>query len=98
QVGSPIPVTVQFETCLSSSCDTVKEVACSVTQDGDAWWVDGFARIERKSGSCTDDCGSVTAECTFEAPEEGGFTLQTDGISVTYVHPGAEALCGFKQP
>src|SRR5690606_38455435 len=97
QAGTPIPITVQFETCLSSSCDTVKEATCSVTQDGEAWSVDGFARIASKGRTCTDDCGRATAVCTFEPPEEGSYTLQADGISVTYVHPSTETLCGSLQ-
>lgn len=53
-------VTALFAGCLSSSCDTLDAVSCSV----DGVRISGEATISSQGNECTDDCGLITAECS----------------------------------
>lgn len=63
-------VVFMFDTCLSSSCDTVTSTSCTATLDGTTITVVGEAVIERTSGDCTADCGFVEVEC--DLPDTSG--------------------------
>lgn len=60
-------IQVDFETCLSSSCDTLTDSTCTATLDGDVLTLASYARIESQGTACTDDCGFAMATCTLPA-------------------------------
>ncbi|MEZ4318335.1 MAG: hypothetical protein R3F61_12565 [Myxococcota bacterium] len=55
---------VDFDQCLSSSCDTLVSAECTGSLDGDVLTLTTLAVIESSEGECTADCGAVVAECT----------------------------------
>ena len=67
---------VDFETCLSSSCDTLAEATCSTNVDETMLSVQSYARIESQGDDCTQDCGFASAVC--ETPAD------TSDLSVSY--------------
>jgi hypothetical protein len=70
-----LSVSILFPDCTSSSCDTVRERTCTVSQVGDKIIVHSRAIIDRESGSCTTDCGIVTADCRSAPIDPGDFTI-----------------------
>ncbi len=63
-------ITVDFETCLSSSCDTLLSASCTARWNVDAVELEAEAVIESAGPGtdCTTDCGFVTATC--DLPDE----------------------------
>ncbi len=62
---------IDFQQCLSSSCDDLLSAECTVTEEGDLLVVHGSAVIESQvGGECTDDCGFVEATCTLPEAED----------------------------
>jgi hypothetical protein len=70
-------VRLDFETCLSSSCDTLISATCAGSLDGDTLTITSEAVIESQGEECTDDCGFVGATCTGDAP------AIADGVTVS---------------
>lgn len=59
---------VTFNTCLSSSCDTLVSSSCTVDYDGTSVIeISGEAVISSVGGECTADCGFATARCDVPA-------------------------------
>lgn len=55
---------VDFQQCLSSSCDTLLAAECTTSLDDDILLVTATAVIDSVVGvACTEDCGAVTAIC-----------------------------------
>jgi len=54
---------VTFPTCLSSSCDRPENTVCGVKLVDGEIHVGSHAEVVREGGSCTDDCGSLNADC-----------------------------------
>lgn len=80
---------VDFQTCLSSSCDTVTEATCAVTLDTssgrDTYTVTTTLRIESEGQTCTDDCGFTTTQCAEPLIDGVGDPQITfDGTTVDY--------------
>jgi hypothetical protein len=71
----PLTFTVAFEACLSSSCDTNRTAECEVAVDGDTIVVSSAGSFDRMRGSCTKDCGSLTATCSSPPLPEGQYTV-----------------------
>jgi hypothetical protein len=70
---------VDFQTCLSSSCDTLLSAVCTATLDDDLLTVTATAEIESQiGGMCTDDCGFVEASC------DGPYIEDTSVVRVSY--------------
>jgi hypothetical protein len=67
---------VDFETCLSSSCDTLAVATCSTNVVDGTLSVTSYARIESQGDECTADCGFASAIC--ETPDD------TSDLSVAY--------------
>lgn len=65
-------VTVDFNTCLSSSCDTLTSAECTATLAGDTVTVTAEAVITSQGNECTADCGLVTVSCAL--PDLAGVT------------------------
>lgn len=70
---------VDFQTCLSSSCDTLVETACAVTLEDEGLVVTASATIESVvNGDCTADCGFVQVGCQLPELDD------TEGLTVRY--------------
>lgn len=69
---------VDFNVCLSSSCDTLVESSCSTELVGNTLMVESFASVERESGGCTQDCGILTAPCDMPDIDD------TSTVTITY--------------
>ncbi len=90
-----VKFTVSFATCTSSSCDTVRDSGCEVMADGTNLVVSGEAVIRTKTGpfqACTDDCGFVTAVCTFEL-DLGSYTVSAGSESLDFEIPVVDGVC-----
>ena len=62
---------IDFQECLSSSCDTLLSSSCSASLDEDVLMVTGAAEIESYVDTvCTDDCGFVGATCELPLIED----------------------------
>ncbi len=73
-------IRLDFETCLSSSCDTLVSATCAGSLDGDTLTITGEAVIESQGDECTDDCGQVATTCTGDAPASAeGITVSVGG-------------------
>jgi hypothetical protein len=86
-------VSVTLDECLSSSCDMVKESECTVSATDDALVLEARALINHKRGSCTADCGSPMASCSFVPDAEGEYTLRAGDLSLVYAFPGDDPAC-----
>jgi hypothetical protein len=73
--GTSLAVTVQFPTCLSSSCDTVRSASCKIAVDGQKLIVTSSGTVESEGGSCTDDCGLMQASCQVGGLAPGKYTI-----------------------
>lgn len=56
-------VEVDFQGCLSSSCDTLLSAECTATWANGSLTVEATAVIESQGNVCTDDCGFITTAC-----------------------------------
>jgi hypothetical protein len=66
-IGDILSVTVQSNGCFSSSCTKVHAAECAIT-DGNGFDVAAsfcVAETAAPGQGCTDDCGSVHADCSF---------------------------------
>lgn len=83
--AAALEVTVQFNDCLSSSCDRVDDAECTIVEEGGVLVAMGSATITSKGDTCTADCGGVSATCTI-VPEsaEAPFTVQAGSAEVVY--------------
>jgi hypothetical protein len=89
-------VAVDFGLCLSSSCDDLLDATCSTTLEGSTLTVEATATVRSKSGrfvSCTEDCGSVTAECQTPPLAAGSYTVVYGEQSVALTVPAADETC-----
>ena len=83
-------ITFTFDTCLSSSCDTLDSATCTATISGETVTVTGEAVVTREDGECTADCGIVTATCEMPAlPDTGEIEVTVGDTTV----PLAEFVC-----
>ncbi len=74
---------VDFETCLSSSCDTLAEATCSTNVADGTLSVQSYARIESQGEDCTADCGFASASC--ETPDDtSDLTVEYAGDTVPF--------------
>lgn len=80
---------IDFQSCLSSSCDTLTGADCTVTLDGSNLTFQGLATIQSQGNECTADCGFVTATC--EVP-----TLD-DPAAITVIY-GTETMAWDEIP
>jgi len=56
-------VKVDFNTCLSSSCDTLEGASCTATLSGDTITVTSSGTVVSVGDECTADCGFSTTTC-----------------------------------
>ena len=79
---------VDWQTCLSSSCDTLTDDTCTATLTSGTLVVESYGRIESDvaAGTCTSDCGFASATCTLPLIE--------DPATVTVEHGSTSTLLG----
>lgn len=83
-------VQIDFETCLSSSCDTLEGASCNATWSGDTLTVTSTASVVSTGGDCTADCGFATASCDLpDGVDVDAGTLSYGGAEVAL----ADAAC-----
>ena len=86
--GAPVFFVFKTKECLSSSCDTEREVRCSVQRDGDVLTVETEASwVRRTIGGCTEDCGILSTTCQSPALAAGTYTVKHGADSVTFTVP-----------
>jgi len=90
--GPALEVTVQVDTCLSSSCDTVIDSACGFTEVDGVLQLEAMATVESTGGTCTADCQAALATCMI--PVEAGQTYVLRGDDGDEVELEAEAEDG----
>lgn len=73
---------VTFPTCLSSSCDQPANTGCGIKLVDGELRVASHAEVVREGGACTDDCGSLNADCE-SAPIAAGTYRVTYGEAVS---------------
>ncbi|PRQ05712.1 hypothetical protein [Enhygromyxa salina] len=89
-------VTVDFQTCLSSSCDTLLESSCTAELDGTELTITATATVSSKSGACTADCGLAQATCETPPLPAGSYDVvygQEQGTLVVPAVTGGESTC-----
>lgn len=74
--GQAHEVTIDFDLCLSSSCEEVVESSCTATLDGSTVTIEAEVTVRSKTrGSCTLDCNSPVVTCQTPPLAEGMYTL-----------------------
>jgi hypothetical protein len=87
-------VRIDFDLCLSSSCDKLESASCMVEQSGTELIVHAKASVKHDSGrACTEDCGRAETTCSTEALAAGTYTLVYAGQRSEIVVPLAEPAC-----
>ena len=56
-------ITIQFDFCMSSSCDTLLSATCETGHTNEGVVVTSHAAVESTGGVCSTDCQWVTATC-----------------------------------
>jgi hypothetical protein len=88
----PLEVSVDFDTCTSSSCDTVLSATCRASVSGSVITITAEAVVQSESGVCTNDCGSVAASCKLPALAAGTYELRYGLSSTALTVPSTTAL------
>jgi hypothetical protein len=87
-------VQVDFDTCLSSSCDDLQSASCTVEQSGTELTVHAKASVSRAQGQpCTEDCRRAQTTCKTGTLAAGTYTLVYAGQRSDIVVPLAEPAC-----
>lgn len=74
--GQVHEVTVDFDLCLSSSCEEIVESSCTATLDGSTVTIEASATTRSNNRrQCTLDCVSPLATCQTPPLAEGMYTL-----------------------
>lgn len=98
QVGSTVryeadtPLIISYQTpgCLSQSCDTGRFATCSVSNTGTNLAITSAASWhsdESPGAACTDDCGTVIAQCETAPLPAGTYTFTFSSKSLTLTVP-----------
>ena len=91
--NAELRIDVDFGLCLSSSCDHLLRASCEVKRDGAVITVEARADVESdSSGSCTDDCGSVSASCALGTLPEGSYELRYGDATLAFDIPSTTSL------
>lgn len=68
---------VDWQTCLSSSCDTLTDAECTVALEGGVLTLTTYGRIESVGTECTDDCGLASVTCVLpDIPDPSVITVE----------------------
>ena len=74
-------VRVDFQTCLSSSCDTLEGALCVATMQGESVVVTSTATRVTKGNTCTSDCGFARVTCDLPSGADKATTVIYGGSS-----------------
>ena len=80
-------VEVDFQVCLSSSCDEVVESTCDVSVSGSDITVTASATVKSKGGACTADCGQLTVDCETDPLAAGNYNVVYGDVQGTLTVP-----------
>jgi hypothetical protein len=92
----PHEVKVEFNICLSSSCDELASASCTVEQSGTELKVSGKATVRSDRGPdgiCSTDCIRPGAVCKTPALAAGTYTLSYAGKQTEVTVPVADSVC-----
>jgi hypothetical protein len=82
-------ITVNAPECLSGSCDSNRQAACSAVVTGQTIVVTSTASFHREGKTCTLDCGSLTATCTTPPLPAGTYLIQHGTRSLPLTVPSS---------
>lgn len=88
----PLRVSVDFDVCLSSSCDTELHAACRTSRSGNVVTITAEAAVEFGGGTCTLDCNSVSTVCELEPLPAGTYELRYGEASSAITVPSTTAM------
>ncbi len=74
----PHEIAVDFQQCLSSSCDELLDASCTVTVEGNTLTIESTATIRSSGTECTADCGAVATTCTTPPLAAGTYDVVYD--------------------
>lgn len=75
--NAPLTVKVVAPTCLSSTCSRDAHGSCDlVRRDQELLVTSRFVWEEKTRGSCTDDCGQLSATCSSEPLPAGNYAVR----------------------
>jgi hypothetical protein len=80
-------LSVNFQRCLSSSCDRDPRASCEATVDGNVITVTAKGSYTHEEGECTDDCGSLVASCEVGPLPAGDYELRYAGETLALSLP-----------
>ncbi|MEM9453436.1 MAG: hypothetical protein AAGF11_04605 [Myxococcota bacterium] len=89
-------VEVDFDVCLSSSCDELIEASCTTTLEGTTLRVEAIATVRSETGPdviCTADCGPATTTCETPELSPGIYTVVYGEQQTELTVPAAEPSC-----
>jgi hypothetical protein len=84
-----LDLTVAFPQCLSSTCTSNRKASCTVERDASSFVVRAVASYDQGSGSCSDDCLTLTAHCATPHLAEGTFSFQYRGETANLAIPSS---------
>jgi hypothetical protein len=91
EADQPHSVEVDFQVCLSSSCDMVVESMCETTLSGTELTINATATISSSGGACTADCQLTLVSCETEPLPVGEYQLIYGDAQSTLMVPAATA-------
>jgi hypothetical protein len=98
EAGYPLHVSVRSGGCFSSSCSKVVEASCAIASSGDFDVTANFcvADTSKQGQSCTADCGTAHADCSFgQALTAGEHQVKLGSITVGFQVPSKVPLGGL---
>ena len=76
--------------CLSSSCDRLVSIRCSIERSNDELLVNSLVVVDSDTGGeCTDDCGFARTSCGLADVEPGEYVIHHGQQSATVEVPSA---------
>jgi hypothetical protein len=88
-----IELWVSMPGCLSSSCDTDRELTCEVSVAGNEVAIESVLAWTSKTGSCDADCGFIRATCKIPPLPAGSYLLRHGDETRSVSVPGDTVRC-----
>ncbi len=88
EADAAVEVEVDFNVCLSSSCDELVDAECTATWNGETLEVEASGTVRSKTNTdCTLDCGQALVTCEAAAMPAGGYELSYAGQTGAFTLP-----------
>ncbi|HEX6276372.1 MAG TPA: hypothetical protein VFZ53_25200 [Polyangiaceae bacterium] len=87
--GAVLRLSVNFQKCMSSSCDRDPRTSCKATVNGNVITVTAKGSYTHEEGECTDDCGFLVASCEVGPLPAGDYELHYAGETLALSLPSA---------